>query len=329
MATLSSPGAFWCVVIYEAKAGVSHNTFVVHSGPAAEGLATSCICVSCQCRKFSLFQRLEPLSYDPQLSILEDVLDTQRDATLRSSNRNRRQVHYSHQGLYTAVGPAARGRGQAAQGPAQRGSVRRTGARGAASSDAEPPRSVVTAPRTAGVRRPARQRARATTRMARDNQEVDAAPDANQSRHLSTMDAVDDIAASIRASTGGLLTQSGIAQGPAPSVPQFVPATVAAVAAITAAATMANPAYSTAKVPANTIWLGVYASRCRQCLVALLTQCQLGRRALGLASPPPADGHGLYGVPTRWAHARQPHEALPYLQGGPMGSCMDRSDGQQ
>ncbi|KAL0041249.1 hypothetical protein WJX77_010358 [Trebouxia sp. C0004] len=305
MATLSSPGAFWCVVIYEAKAGVSHNTFVVHSGPAAEGLATSCICVSCQCRKFSLFQRLEPLSYDPQLSILEDVLDTQR------------------------VGPAARGRGQAAQGPAQRGSVRRTGARGAASSDAEPPRSVVTAPRTAGVRRPARQRARATTRMARDNQEVDAAPDANQSRHLSTMDAVDDIAASIRASTGGLLTQSGIAQGPAPSVPQFVPATVAAVAAITAAATMANPAYSTAKVPANTIWLGVYASRCRQCLVALLTQCQLGRRALGLASPPPADGHGLYGVPTRWAHARQPHEALPYLQGGPMGSCMDRSDGQQ
>ena len=46
--------------------------------------------------------------------------------------------------------------------------------------DAAPPRSTVTAPRTAGIRRPTRQRAR----MAWDNQEEDAAPDANQSRCL-------------------------------------------------------------------------------------------------------------------------------------------------
>ena len=63
MATFSSPGAFWCVVLYEAKAGVSNNTSSDHSEPAAEVLATSCTCFSCQCRgKLSLFQRLKPPS---------------------------------------------------------------------------------------------------------------------------------------------------------------------------------------------------------------------------------------------------------------------------
>ena len=36
-------------------------------------------------------------------------------------------------------------------------------------------------------------------------------------------EAVDDVASDIRATTGGLLTRSGVAQGPAPSVPQFAP----------------------------------------------------------------------------------------------------------
>ncbi|DBB13409.1 TPA: hypothetical protein ACH3X3_005141 [Trebouxia sp. C0006] len=44
-----------------------------------------------------------------------------------------------------------------------------------------------------------------------------------KSRYLSTMEAVDDVASYIRASTGGLLTRSGVARGPAPSVPQFEP----------------------------------------------------------------------------------------------------------
>jgi len=84
MATFSSQGAFWCVVVYEAKAGVSNNIFVDHSEPAAEVLATCFIGISCQCRPTLALSQPRAAQYH-----------------LQTSNNNRQQQHHHHRSSAT------------------------------------------------------------------------------------------------------------------------------------------------------------------------------------------------------------------------------------